>query len=123
MSYCRWSSDNWRCDLYCYEGCGYVIHVAGRRRAGEIPDDRWADFVQGKITAEEYVELHRLQMEALERCKLVDIDLPHAGETFYADDLETFRDKLLELRQIGYNFPDYVLEEIAQEMAERDNAQ
>ncbi len=33
MSYCRWSSDNTNCDLYCYEDCsgGFTTHVAGFR--------------------------------------------------------------------------------------------
>lgn len=32
MSYCRWSSDNWKCDLYCYEDAnGYITHVADNR--------------------------------------------------------------------------------------------
>lgn len=34
MSYCRWSSNNWDCDVYVYEDVagGWTIHVAGRRR-------------------------------------------------------------------------------------------
>lgn len=34
MSYCRWSSDNFNCDLYCYESdFGFETHLAsGRRR-------------------------------------------------------------------------------------------
>jgi len=33
MSYCRWSSDNWQCDLYCYDDIsgGITTHVAGYR--------------------------------------------------------------------------------------------
>lgn len=41
MSYCRWSSMNWRCDVYVYEdvGGGWTTHVAGRRRLlPAIPD-------------------------------------------------------------------------------------
>lgn len=41
MSYCRWSSMNWRCDAYVYEDCsgGFTTHVAGRRRVIQpIPD-------------------------------------------------------------------------------------
>jgi DNA repair photolyase len=33
MSYCRWSSDYFNCDLYCYESnSGYETHVAAYRR-------------------------------------------------------------------------------------------
>jgi hypothetical protein len=120
MAYCRWSSMNWRCDLYCYEDVsgGWTTHVAGRRRVGEIPDDRFADFVAKKITVEEYMALHRAQMDALEKTQLVDIDLPHAGETFSDPTLEAFKDRLLYLRGVGYVFPDHVLEEIDAEMKE-----
>ena len=41
MSYCRWSSMNWRCDVYVYEDCsgGWTTHIAGRRRAiPPVPD-------------------------------------------------------------------------------------
>ena len=41
MSYCRWSSMNWMCDVYVYEDCagGWTTHVAGRRRMiPPIPD-------------------------------------------------------------------------------------
>lgn len=41
MSYCRWSSMNWMCDVYVYEDVsgGWTTHVAGRRRViPPIPD-------------------------------------------------------------------------------------
>ncbi len=41
MSYCRWSSMNWMCDVYVYEdvGGGWTTHVAELRRAiPPVPD-------------------------------------------------------------------------------------
>lgn len=41
MSYCRFSSMNWRCDVYVYQDTygGFVTHVAGCRRViPPIPD-------------------------------------------------------------------------------------
>lgn len=41
MSYCRWSSMNWRCDVYTYADMGgtWTTHVAARRRVIQpIPD-------------------------------------------------------------------------------------
>ena len=118
MSYCRWSSDNWMCDLYCYEDVsgGWTTHVAGRKRETAPPDDRFGDFCDGKISAEEFAELHKVQMDALEAIPLVEITLPHAGETFNDPTLADFRARLLMLRAAGYNFPDYVIEEIDAEM-------
>lgn len=41
MSYCRWSSMNWMCDVYVYEDVsgGWTTHVAGnKRKFPPIPD-------------------------------------------------------------------------------------
>lgn len=41
MSYCRWSSMNWMCDVYVYADCngGWTTHVASARRMmPPIPD-------------------------------------------------------------------------------------
>ena len=121
MSYCRWSSDNWRCDLYCYEDVsgGWTTHVAGRKRVGEIPDDRFADFIAKTISVEEYSALHVAQLEAVGKCELVDIGLPHDGETFNDPTLEDFRERVIYLRGLGYSCPDYVIEAIDQEIADR----
>lgn len=123
MAYCRWSSDNWNCDLYCYEDVsgGFTIHIAGRRRIGEIPSDRWEDFMSGRIGAEEFAKLHREQLDVADNLPLIHIDLPHAGECFNEASLEEFKNRLLYLRGLGYNFPDHVLDQIDQEIRERDS--
>ena len=116
MSYCRWSSDNWQCDLYCYlhvDGY-YVTHVAGRKRIGEIP--KVPDIFE--VTPKEYFRAYKKQMKALEKTQLVPIGLAFDGETFEDDDLESFRNRLLWLRNEGYRFPDYVLEEVEMEIKE-----
>lgn len=39
MSYCRWSSDNYRCDVYALESdLGYEINVAVGRYPEPIPE-------------------------------------------------------------------------------------
>lgn len=123
MSYCRWSSDNWKCHLYCYEDVsgGWTTHIAGRKRIGTIPDDRMDDFMLGKITAEEFAKLHKVQMDALGELPFEDITLPHAGETFNDGSLEGFRDRLLSLRSIGYHSPDHVLEDVNREIQEQSS--
>lgn len=57
-------------------------------------------------------------MEAIDAAPLEEIGLPYDGETFNDPTLEIFRDRLLELRTIGYRFPDYVLTAIEEEMRE-----
>lgn len=119
MSYCRWSSDNWKCDLYCYEDVngGYTTHVAGRRRVGDVPDDRMLDMVDGLISAEEWSELHREQMKVLDSLPFEDINLPHAGDSFNDPTLEAFKARIMMLRGLGYHVPDYVLADVEAEIA------
>lgn len=119
MTYCRWSSDNWKSDVYCYEDVsgGWTTHVAGRRRVGEIPDDRFKDFVDKKIGIDEYMRLHNEHMDAMSASELVDIGLRHDGAHFNDSTLEQFRDRLIMLRDVGYHVPAYVFDEIAEEMA------
>ena len=125
MSYCRWSSDNWRCDLYAYAdaGGGWTVHVAWGRRVGEIPDDRARDFMMKRITAEEYSVLHREQMDVVGSLPVEAINLPHAGEEFHEPTLEKFKERLLYLRGLGYNFPDYVLDEVDQDIIDANGTE
>lgn len=113
MSYCRWSCDNFRCDLYTYESDdGFVIHVAGNRIVGDIPS------VPDILTspAVEYVAAYQARAQFLKTAEREPITLPHAGETIIAADLEEFDAWLHDLRALGYNFPDHVLEEVAEEL-------
>lgn len=116
MSYCRWSSDNWKCDLYCYADVsgGYTTHVAGRKRVGHIPD------VPDILTtpSDEWTKAYKTQMAALKSTKLIDIGLPYDGMSFNDDDLESFLDRVNCLKEAGYRVPMYVLEDIEEEIEE-----
>lgn len=120
MSYCRWSSDNWKSDVYtyhCVDGT-WTTHVAGRRKIGHIPDDKWNDFISKKIDAKEFARLHKIHMDAVGACEMVDIDLPHAGETFRDPDPSTCAATLERLRSIGYHVPQYAIDDLKQEASE-----
>ena len=124
MSYCRWSSDNWRCELYCYEDIsgGYTTHVAGRKRIGleTLPPNPLVELIEnaeGEIK-DGWNDRYRTHHDALMALPLEDITLPHAGETFNDPDLASFKERLLWLRSLGYSFPDYVLATIDEEMKE-----
>ncbi|MDP9203477.1 MAG: hypothetical protein M3P26_16340 [Gemmatimonadota bacterium] len=117
MSYCRWSSDNWRCDLYCYQdiSLGYTTHVAGNRVVGDIPQEPdWALLV---IDLPRFGREHAAVMAFLDTAERRPIGLPHDGATFHDPDLASFLSRVTELRKIGYNVPDYVFDEIREEMA------
>ena len=115
MSYCRWSSDNWQCDIYCYESDqGYVIHVAGVRP--EMPKTK-IDY----SCAESMVKTFKAQMQEIEDGERIPLkDYPSAGESYCLSTLQELMDKLLELQEEGLNVPGYVFDTIAEEMAEEN---
>jgi hypothetical protein len=106
MSYCRFSSDDFHCDLYCYEstGGGWMTHVAESKLIGEAPK---TDHLSIEDTIVIW-DAHRQK-----------IGLPLDGQTFHDTTLEEFRARLLTLRAAGYRFPDNVLERIEDEIRER----
>ena len=116
MSFCRFSSDNWKCDVYCYESVagGFVTHVAGNRVVGDIPQCPRPT----KENMEEYMTAHRLQMDFLDTCQRAPIELPHAGESFSDDDAGACADRLESLRAMGYHVPQYALDALRQEQSE-----
>ena len=117
MSYCRWSSDDFGCDIYAYQSeFGYEIHVATNRVQGDIPKIVLPTDFEDKEQLQKCVDAHKAQMKFLETCERREIGLPEDGESFMVETLEEFRDKLLQLRQMGYNFPDYVFERIEEEL-------
>src|SRR5262245_39486685 len=91
VSYCRWSSMNWRCDLYCYEDVdgGYTIHVAGNRVDGDIPvEPKWNLLDGGEKGRAQWLAEHGEVMRFLTTARRTSINLPHAGDTFREPTLE-----------------------------------
>jgi len=121
VSYCRWSSDGWRSDVYCYEDVkgGWTTHVAGLKRVGLdtlIPiDPDLLDFTAENAT--EWTMAHSAFMRALEKLEMAPIGLPHDGETFRDPTLEAFKARLVMLRDEGYHVPADVFEAIDEELA------
>lgn len=119
MSYCRFSTDNYRCDLYIYDhyAGGITIHVAGSRYVAdtpmpEMPDDGWF-----KLPHAEFHALREAQKAWLQTAKLEAINLPHAGAAFNNLDADQAVERVKELRRLGYNFPDLVLTALEDEAA------
>jgi hypothetical protein len=113
MSYCRFSSDNFRCDIYCYADYqgGYTTHVAGNRIVGNIPE------LTGEIASSEWFESYKAQMEFLRVAKREPIGLPFAGETFN-DDLPAFVGRVKMLVAAGYRVPAGMIEELEEELTD-----
>lgn len=130
MSYCRWSSQDFSCDVYAYEHVagGWTIHLAGNRVVGDIPPvpafpPQGCSQDEVAAWAKEYATASAVRHSFLMGAERVDIDLPHAGESFDCQSLEEFRAKMLELREIGYRFPDSVFDQIDEEMREQHDAE
>lgn len=123
MAFCRWSTDNFRCDLYCYEGDGgFTTHVAGRRWK-IVP---WLNpyYIDTTIDYTQYENLwHQLHKEYhrfLEETALEIIDLPHAGESFGDPTLEAMLARMEDLRELGYIVPQFVVDNIRQIIEEEE---
>ena len=111
MSYCRFSSDNWKSDIYCYEHCQgyYQIHIAKKRIKGTIPPLQFEDNII-------FLDSYRKQRKALDRAKREEIKLPHAGEDFsFLTPAETVN-FLKELRKIGYHMPEHAIKALEEEV-------
>ncbi len=141
MSYCRWSSMNWRCDVYVYEHCagGWTTHVAGRRRIfPPIPDlplhrfprlggdysrelrrvvypSRW-HAAAAHVLFGAWAWWHRLSMWTVRIIPLRPIGLPFDGETFSDDTAADCADRLEWLRGLGYIVPQYAIDALRSEV-------
>jgi hypothetical protein len=116
MSYCRWSSDNFKSDVYCYESeQGYVIHVADTRIVDPLPRNPYDvnDFIKNPI----WVTLLRNKVwrQAFDKSERVEINLPHAGTTIYANSPAACAIKLMELQLFGYHVPQYAIDALVHE--------
>ena len=111
MSYCRWSSDDWKCDLYCYHSvCGnYITHIA-RLKHNDVPVN------PHKFPNNEWFSFHQEQMEFLNTAELTEIGLPYDGMHFSDDDLISFLERVNCLKEAGYHVPFFVLESIELEL-------
>lgn len=114
MSYCRWSSDDFKCDLYIYEDTsgGFTTHVAGRKHTGDIPTVP----TFGTVTMQEWTEANQKQSDWLVKADYKEIDLPYAGETFNDETLEDLLLRVENLISLGYRVPKYVIQTIKEEI-------
>lgn len=107
MSYCRFSSENWDSDVYCYDAReGIVIHVAACRFEADTPIppvppvELWNSLAVDDVR----LALARRQ-EWIDAARRVQIGLVYDGETFVEGGPEDAVDRLEELRAMGYRVP------------------
>lgn len=104
MSYCRWSSDDFQCDLYVYESAdGYTTHVASHRIAFAKPlppEVPWS-----ADNAEAFVRRHNDVLALVRDSPHEKIGLPHDGATFQDASPGDCAHRLETLRALGYRVP------------------
>lgn len=118
MSYCRWSSDNWKSDVYCYADVDgtWTTHVASRRRVGHIPEHpSWGDPID-----DEWMHQANAHHDAVAASELVPIGLPHDGKTFKDGSPGACWATLVMLKAAGYHVPQYALDALYEEARERE---
>lgn len=121
MSYCRWSTDDFQCDLYCYEDYigNFMTLVANYRR--ELPKNMPPPIPYMPETLDAWLERDRVVRKIVRQSPLIPIGLPHDGECFCDPDLSSFLDRLVQLKGVGYRFPDSVIEQVKAEIKAEEN--
>lgn len=112
MAYCRWSTDDFQCDLYCYEDAsgGYTTHVAALRHVYKTPLP--PPIILSSNNAEEWFERYKKVQQMIGIADRVEIGLPCDGETFNDPDIESFIARIKMLREMGYKAPDDIEDRI-----------
>lgn len=114
MSYCRLSSDDFQCDVYCYasEG-GFTTHVARLRVLFEEPLPPAVSFHH------DYAGWFARLQDVTRRVELaarVPIGLPHDGMTYTDSDAHALLGRLEQLRDLGYRIPASALRAVRSEI-------
>ncbi|MGC0142769.1 hypothetical protein [Pseudactinotalea sp. Z1732] len=107
MSCCRWSTDDFHCNIYAYPSSeGVVIHVAVRRThfTAPLPDP----VPLTPATAFEWAERHTRVAQMLQHAEREWIDLPHAGRTINEPGQAHPARQLRRLANLGFRAPQRV---------------
>lgn len=114
MSYCRWSSNDFKCDIYCYESeTGYEVHVATKRVVGNITAIDWSSH-------EAMFKTYKEQMEFLETSQKENIGLPYDCQSFSFNEAGEAATLLEYLKGLGYNVPQDAIDALWEDNNEKD---
>ena len=115
MSYCRWSSDDHQCDVYVYEDCmgGFTTHVAANRLKFNQPLPDPVPFKEENFKA--WYARHQEVSSMLDKADRYPIGLPHDGESFNDPTERACADRLMALKAIGYQVPQYAIDALLEE--------
>lgn len=125
MSFCRWSSDFYRSDLYVYESDrGFESHVAGRRIKAdppsevlEMPEESVEEQVAKMIAGDRWYASLKDSIGEIPEGMWLDLsDVgAEAGESYCDKTAGGCAARLRSLRAKGFNVPDGVIEALEEE--------
>jgi len=120
MSYCRFSSDSFKSDVYCYANVrgGYTTHVAAFKAKGEMPEQPPVPKAGDEGALQKWMVYRQAVSAFIVSAERAPLGLPHDGKTFNDPDLHSFKERLLGLRAVGYHVPDSALQRIQEEINE-----
>jgi len=118
MSYCRWSTNDFQCDVYVYEDVagGWTTHVANNRVKYAEPLPPHVPFDGENMDA--WLERHNKVMEMVHNATRVPIGGPSDGQTFNDATPGKCAGWLEVLRSEGYIVPQYAIDTLKEEEAE-----
>lgn len=112
MSYCRFSSSDWKSDVYVYESeNGIEVHVAANRFVEDLPPTPRLT----EDNAEEWIAAHNRQMEAIKTTAKRPIGGEYDGQSFTFGMPQEAAGFLERLTAVGYRVPDWVVPMLLEE--------
>jgi len=111
MSYCRWSTNSYRSDVFCYRSdLGFETHVAVLRRV--LPDGVHApDKSLLQRDAHRYDEELLAFAASVDLAPRVPIGLDHDGAVFIDSSEDAMFERIAHLADVGYRVPADVLDQ------------
>ena len=116
MSFCRWSSDDFQCDIYAYESVhgGYCVHVASNRPIFTQPLPPPVN----ELDARAWIERHEKVSQMMRSAEHKEIGLTRDGTNHSLDTAQEAVDLLESLKAEGYNVPEYAIQGLREDAAE-----
>jgi len=115
VSYCRWSSDRFQCDVYVYESdSGFVTHIA-TRRSEKSPVIPWKTIKWPVIGRFRWWLYNRRYRHWSDNRTMVDIGLECDGESYNHDTAGECATHLEHLKSLGYMVPQYAIDALWEE--------
>jgi hypothetical protein len=118
MAYCRFSCDNFRSDVYVYEGDDVdnffiTVQIASSKYVfcKDAPD---VPALNSNNAADVYVALQKLSAYLRDRPR-IRIIKDHAGKTYHFNDIPGTIVFLRQLQQLGYHVPEHAFERLNQD--------